>query len=427
MNYTKKEIKQGITIHNINTEKFKTNLYSIFLATPLNKEYVTKNALIAAVLRRGTQNIKSQDLISRKLEEMYGASFDCGIEKSGDNQIIKFYLETVNEEFLPEKEELTKKCIDILLDIVLNPLVENNGFKKEYVESEKENLKQIIESKIDNKRVYSLERCTEEMYKGEPYGLYKYGYVDDLKDITPQNLYEQYKKLISECKIDIFVSGIVENKKINDIISNNNEILKLNERNAVYCINEEKIEVAPDVKEKVVEEHLQVNQGNLVIGMRANCNKENAKFITSVYNAILGGGANSKLFQNVREKESLAYTAGSTYKRQKNVIFIRCGIEIENYDKALNTIKMQLEDIRSGKFTDTDIQNAKKLIKESIISIESEQDTEITYYYGQELSDTPISVAEYISKVERVNKNDIVEIAKEMCIDTVYFLTNRKF
>lgn len=427
MNYTKKEIKQGITIHNINTEKFKTNLYSIFLATPLNKEYVTKNALIAAVLRRGTQNIKSQDLISRKLEEMYGASFDCGIEKSGDNQIIKFYLETVNEEFLPEKEELTKKCIDILLDIVLNPLVENNGFKKEYVESEKENLKQIIESKIDNKRVYSLERCTEEMYKGEPYGLYKYGYVDDLKDITPQNLYEQYKKLISECKIDIFVSGIVENKKINDIISNNNEILKLNERNAVYCINEEKIEVAPDVKEKVVEEHLQVNQGNLVIGMRANCNKENAKFITSVYNVILGGGANSKLFQNVREKESLAYTAGSTYKRQKNVIFIRCGIEIENYDKALNTIKMQLEDIRSGKFTDTDIQNAKKLIKESIISIESEQDTEITYYYGQELSDTPISVAEYISKIERVNKNDIVEIAKEMCIDTVYFLTNRKF
>lgn len=422
MNYTKKEIKQGITIHNINTEKFKTNLYSVFLATPLSKEYVTKNALIAAVLRRGTQNIKSQDLISKKLEEMYGASFDCGIEKSGDNQIIKFYLEAVNEEFLPEKEELTKKCIDILLDIVLNPLVEDNGFKKEYVESEKENLKQIIESKIDNKRVYSLERCTEEMYKEETYGLYKYGYVDDLKNINAQNLYEQYKKLINECKIDIFVSGIVESKKINDIISNNNTILKLNERNAEYSINKEKIDVIPNVKEKIVEEHLKVNQGNLVIGIRANSNKENAKFITSVYNAILGGGANSKLFQNVREKESLAYTAGSTYKRQKNAIFIRCGIEIENYDKALSTIKMQLEDIRNGKFTDTDIQNAKKLIIESIISIGSEQDTEITYYYGQELSDAPISAAEYISKIEKVNKNDIIEIAKEICIDTVYFL-----
>lgn len=424
MKYYKENLKQGITIHNINTEKFKTNLYSIFLATPLNRETVTKNALIAAVLRRGTQNIKSQDLISKKFEEMYGASFDCGIEKSGDNQIIKFYLEAVNEEFLPEKEELTKKCIDLLFDIVLNPLVENNGFKKEYVEGEKENLKQIIESKIDNKRVYSLERCTEEMYKGEPYGLYKYGYVDDLEKINPQCLYQQYKKLISECKIDIFVSGMTDRKKINDIISNNSEILKLNERTANYSNNKEKIDALANIKEKIIEEHLQVGQGNLVIGLRANNNKENAKFITSVYNAILGGGANSKLFQNVREKESLAYTAGSTYKRQKNAIFIRCGIEIENYEKALNTIKVQLEDLKNGNFTDTDIKNAKKLIIESIISIGSEQDTEITYYYGQELSDNPISIEEYISKIDNVNKNDIIEIAKDIYVDTVYFLRN---
>ena len=424
MKYYKNFLKQGITIHNINTEKFKTNLYSVFLATPLNTENVTKNALIAAVLRRGTQNIKSQDLISKRLEEMYGASFDCGIEKSGDNQIIKFYLEAVNEEFLPEKEELTKKCIDILLDIVLNPLVENNGFKKEYVENEKENLKQIIESKIDNKRVYSLERCTEEMYKKEPYGLYKYGYVEDLDDITPQNLYEHYKKLISECKIDIFTSGMVDSQIINDIISKNSNILKLNERVARYSINKEKVEVIENIKEQTIEEHLQVSQGNLVIGLRANNNKENAKFITSVYNAILGGGANSKLFQNVREKESLAYTAGSNYKRQKNAIFIRCGIEIENYEKVLNTIKAQLEDIKNGNFTDVDIQNAKKLIIESIISIGSEQDTEITYYYGQELSDTPMSTEEYITKIKQVSKNDIVEIAKDIFVDTVYFLRN---
>ena len=108
MNYSKTEIKKGITIHNIKTNKFKTNLFAVFLATPLSRENVTKNALITAILRRGTQNIKSQDLISKKLEEMYGASFDCGIEKTGDNHIMKFYLEAINESFLPEKEELTK-------------------------------------------------------------------------------------------------------------------------------------------------------------------------------------------------------------------------------------------------------------------------------------------------------------------------------
>ena len=210
MNYSKKEIKSGITIHNIKTDKFKTNLYAVFLATPLSRENVTRNALITAILRRGTQNIKSQDLISKRLEEMYGASFDCGIEKTGDNHILKFYLEAINENFLPEKEELTKKCIDILFDIIFNPLIEKSGFKEEFLQSEKEKLKQIIESKIDNKRAYSFERCVEEMFKNEPYGLYKYGYVEDLDKINAQDLYEYYKKLINECKIDIFVSGDIE-------------------------------------------------------------------------------------------------------------------------------------------------------------------------------------------------------------------------
>lgn len=424
MKYYKENLKQGITIHNINTEKFKTNLYSVFLATPLSRENVTKNALIGAILRRGTQNIKTQDQISKKLEEMYGASFDCGIEKSGDNQIIKFYLEAVNEEFLPEKEELSKKCIDILFDIVFNPLVENNAFNIDYVESEKNNLKQIIESKIDNKRVYALERCTEEMFKDEAYGLYKYGYVEDLDEITPQNLYEHYKKIISECKIDVFVSGIIDNEKINKIISNNEEMKKINERKAKYNVNVEEEKTDNIKKEKVIEEHLQVGQGNLVIGLKENSNKEDAKFITSVYNAILGGGANSKLFQNVREKESLAYTAASNYKRQKNCIFIRCGIEIEKYEKALATIKKQLEDMKKGIFSEKDIENAKQLIIESMRSISSEQDTEITYNYGQELSDKYITIDEYIEKIKNVTKNDIVEIAKEISIDTIYFLRN---
>lgn len=422
MNYTKKEIKQGITIHNINTEKFKTNLYAVFLATPLTRENVTKTALLSAVLRRGTQNIASQDLISKKLEEMYGASFDCGVEKTGDNQIIKFYLEAVNEEFLPKGEKITKKCIDILLDIALNPLVEENGFRKEYVESEKKHLKQIIESKIDNKRMYALERCTEEMFKDEPYGLYKFGYIEDLEKITPQDLYEYYKKMINECKIDIFVSGIVDSNEINDIIIKNREIEKLNSRKAIYNINTEKTELVEKRETKVVEEHLNVGQGNLVIGLRVNDDKENAKFVVSVYNAILGGGANSKLFQNVREKESLAYTAGSTYRRQKNTIFIRCGIEIDNYEKALNTIRKQLEDIKNGEISDEDLTNAKQLIVESMRSISSEQDTEITYNYGQELSDVYVSIDDYINKINFVSKKDILELAKDVYIDTIYFL-----
>ena len=422
MNYIKKEVKQGINLHNINTNKFKTNLYAVFLATPLNRENVTKNALLTAVLRRGTKNIESQVLISKKLEEMYGASFDCGIEKTGDNHIIKFYLETINEAFLPEKEELDKKCIELLFDIILNPLVQNDGFKPEYLESEKKKLKQIIEGKIDNKRTYSFERCVEEMFKDEPYGLYKFGYVEDLEKITPQNLYQYYKELIKKCKIDIFVSGNLKDTDINNLIENNAEIKALEARTPEYVENKENSEKIPVREEKAVEEKMQVGQGNLVIGLSSNSQIKNEKFVMSVYNAILGGGANSKLFQNVREKNSLAYTAGSTFRRQKNTIFIRCGIEIENYQKALDTIKEQIEDMKNGNFTEEDIENAKKLIVSSVKGISSEQDTEITYYYGQELSDTFTTIDDYVTKINNVTKSNIEEVAKEIWINTVYFL-----
>src|SRR5699024_6016105 len=176
---------------------------------------------------------------------------------------------------------------------------------------------------------------------------------EDLEKINPQDLYSHYKKLISECKIDIFVSGEIENN-INKIIEENSEIQKLNDRDAKYCVNKEISAEKEKKQENVVEEHMQVGQGNLVIGLNINCQNPNEKYIASVYNAILGGGANSKLFQNVREKNSLAYTAGSTFRRQKNVIFIRCGIEIDNYNKALKTIKEQIEDMKNGEFTTED-------------------------------------------------------------------------
>jgi len=198
-----KEIKENIKIHLIQTSKFKTNLIATFLSLPLEKESVTKNALIPAVLKRGTKNLKTQEEISIELENMYGADIDAGIDKIGDNQIIKFYLETLNDNFLPQQENLLEKSINLLLDIILNPLVEKDKFKEEYVETEKQTVKRLIDGKIDNKDRYAFNRCIEEMYKDEPFGIYKYGYIEDLEKITSEELYMHYKELIENCKIDI--------------------------------------------------------------------------------------------------------------------------------------------------------------------------------------------------------------------------------
>lgn len=418
------EIKKGVKVHVIETNKFKTNLFTIFLSIPIERKSVTANALIPAVLRRGTKKLPTQEAISIELENMYGATLDCGIDKIGDNQVIKFYLETLNDSFLPTQENLTKKAIELLIDIILNPLVENNEFKKEYVVSEKNTIKRLIEGRIDNKDMYAYTKCIEAMYQNEPYGLYKYGYIEDLENINERNLYETYLDLISKCKIDIFLSGDLEEQNTIDLIKNNENIKKLQPREDIHIINSEENQIKQEVEIKRIQESKDVTQGKLVIGLDVNCNKPDSRYSTCLYNVILGESATSKMFQNVREKAGLAYSARSTYLRQKNNIFIRAGIEIENYEKALKIIEEQLEDMKKGKFTDEDIQNAKKYMISGIKTVQDEQDSEITYYLGQEISGKQVSFEEYMDKINWVSRGEIENIANNIKINTIYFLRN---
>ena len=170
---------------------------------------------------------------------------------------------------------------------------------------------------------------------------------------------------------------------------------------------------------------MDVNQGKLIIGLDILQENDNDKYTALVYNAILGGTPTSKMFQNVREKNSLAYTASSSFIRQKANIFIKCGIDIPNYKKALEIIKEQLEDMKKGKFTDANIDEAKNNIISTIKFIPDEQDTELMYYFSQELSGYEMSYENYINKVNEIKKEDIVELAKRIQIDTIYFLTNK--
>lgn len=416
-------LKEGIDLHLIKTNKFKTNLLSVFLTTPLNKETVTLNALLPAVLRRGTERMPTQEEISIALEEMYGASFDCGVDKIGDNQILKFYLETINNNYLPQQEDNLKQAINILLEVVFNPVLESGAFKQKYVDSEKANLQQVIEGRKDAKATYALEQCIKEMYGEEPYALYKYGAVEDLEKIDATTLYEQYQSLLNNCKIDIFISGDIGDSVKNDLI-NHQAIKELLEREPQYVINNRESRKKETRQEQTKTESMDIAQGKLIIGLDVLDEQDNDKYTALVYNAILGGTPTSKLFQNVREKNSLAYTASSSYIRQKANIFIKCGIEIENFEKATQIIKEQIEDMKTGDFTEEDINQAKTNIISTIKFIPDEQDTELMYYFSQELSGYQMDDKEYIEKVDSVTKEDIISLAKRIQINTIYFLTN---
>ena len=392
MDYKVKEIKEGIKLHLINNDKFKTNLISVFLTTELNRENVTKNAMIPAILRRGSESMPTQEAISREMEEMYGASFNCGVDKRGDNQVLKFYMETVNDNFLLDSsEKMLEKSIDKILEIIFKPLVKNNSFCNDYVEQEKENLKQIINGKIDNKASYGT------------------------------NLYEYYNQLIQSCKIDIFVSGIIDDG-ISAKIENNPEIKLLKPRKPDFI--KPSLEVTANNNGQVANDSMDIAQGKLVLGLNVNLDSEDQQYDAMIYNSILGGTASSKLFQNVREKASLAYSAGSNYMKAKNVVFIRCGIEINNYDKALDIVKQQLQQMLDGDFSEQDVDIAKKSLIDSIQTIDDEQDTEILYFFGQEFASKILSISDYIDRISRVTRHEVLNVAKRIDIDTVYFLKN---
>ena len=425
MNKKTFEFKDGIKAHLINTDKYKTDIACIILTTSLKRETVTKNALIPFMLKRGTKKFPSQHLLNIELDSMYGANFNCGVDKYGDNIVLKFVIETINNNYALNNENILENNLNLLIDIVFNPLMENGILKSNFLETEKENLKKIIDSKIDNKDLYAFDKCIQSMYGEKGYGLYKYGYIEDIDKITIENLTEYYKWLINNSKIDIFVSGELDCENIKNYLENNENIKSLKPRIGSYVLNNEFTENKPIVeKVNLIKESMNITQGKLVMGL--DILEKNDNYIASclVYNAILGDGANSMLFQNVREKEGLAYSTRSSFIKQKSNIFIRCGIEIANYEKAINTIKKQLDNIKNGFFSDNDIENAKTYLISGIKNIEEEQDTEIVYYIGQEISNINLTIEQYIENIKKVTKEDIINIAKSVQINTIYFLAN---
>ena len=414
-----------IKIKRFENNKFKTNEIAVFVTIKQTKENATKNALIPAVLRRGSANFQNQLEISKKLENMYGASFNCGVDKSGDYIILKFFIETINNEYSDSKENLAQEAFNLLTDIVFNPLVENDGFNINYVKQEKDNLAKIINSKKDDKANYAYQRCVEEMFKNNPYGIYKYGSLQDLEKINEKNLYEYYLNIIQNSPIFIYINGknansinVDENINNNFKIAFNNNSNEYNENDDLQEKNENaEIEALQPIN--IVKEKLDVTQGKLIIGLNAPSKN---KYAVTMYNTILGGGANSKLFQNVREKESLAYYASSRYIRRKNAIIIRTGIELANYDKAVKVIKEQLEEMKKGNISDYELSSAKTLILASLKLIPESQEDIMAFDFDQDVFNENLTFEQYYKKIENITLNEIIDVANQVRINTIYYL-----
>ena len=413
------EIARGVRANLIKTDKFKTNMVGVFFSTPMTLENASINALIPAVLRRGTNNYPTMKDISKKLEELYGAKFDCGISKKGENQVIRFYGEIVNRKFVGENKDIFSEFVDVIKDVIFNPALENGLFKEEYVKQEKEQVKDIIESRKNDKVQYALERCYEIMFEGEPYGVSEFGTIEGVEKINNKELVEAYYNMLKNYQVDIVLAGDITQDEFKNIVAK----FSFEPRTELKIKPAEIVHVD---KVKNTTEEFDINQGKLSLGFRVNIDVNTDDYYKMlVYNGILGGGVQSKLFQNVREKNSLAYYSFSRFEKIKTVMGISSGIEIKNYQKALDTILEQLGDMKKGNISEYEYNTTIKTLENSLNSMRDEQAQMLDFNYTQILTGNNRTLEDIIESIHKVTIDDVVKIAAKIELDTIYFMTGK--
>lgn len=410
-------IKNGVDFRFIKAEKFKTNMISVFLNIPIKRDTVTKAALLPAVMKRGTTKHQTMTELTRYLYDLYSASLRAGVRSKGDGEVIYFTAEYIRDKFIGEN--LTEKIVGIIKEFIFCPLVDENGFKDEYLEGEKVNLKNAIEGLINDKREYVEYKCREAMFSGEGYGMLETGFAEDLPGITAGNLYEFYRDLLSGAKVDIFVSGDFDEESLSLIKT---ELAgAFDARGGEYV--KTKIALPSGSEANKIVEEIHVVQSKLCIGLKCGIDPTSHEY----YGLLLGGcvfGASpfSKLFNNVREKLSLAYYAVSRIERFKSTMFISCGIETKNYQAAYDEILVQFNKMRSGDITDSEIENSKLYLINGFNSMKDGLRTMEDYYLSQAIMDNPGGIDDLIERVKTTSKEEVVAAFNKIEFDTIYFL-----
>jgi len=408
-------INDNITLNYIPMAKLKTTSIGMYIHRPLKKEEASYNAILPHVLKRGNKTLKNTQEIAKYLQDLYGAKFSAGISKKGDSQLLCFEGETISDKYAPGGEALTAGLLKLILDSVFN---QNDTFSKDVFEQERTNSITKIENIINDKRVYAIYRCQEEMAKGDPFSIPRLGYVEDMKKMTIEELYNYYRELILSSKINIYVCGEADLSGIEDAI-----------RTAIsgYCFKNAEMPKSQllKIKDKVndVTERLDVTQGKLAIGFLTDtASTDDDYYKLVVANAIFGGGAQSKLFNNVREKLSLAYYAGSMLDKYKGMLLVNAGIEFDNFKKAYDETLVQLEEVKMGSITDLEIESSKMFLINSLVTTYDDQMALISFYLNQNVAGTNAEIDECIEKIKLVTKEDVARIMNKVHLDTVYFL-----
>ncbi len=416
------EIKKGITLTHIQAEQFKTVSVGVHFHRPLTKKEASANALLTSVMRRGNRKLQDAVSLNRYLQELYGAYFDADVRKKGEDQIVSFTISTVADSYLPAGKACCYDAIKMLFEMILNPQLQGCAFRTDYVEQEKINLINDIKAQINDKRTYTLWRLIETMCKNEAYSIYELGTTEDVEVLTPESLYVQYQTVLTESPIDIFVTG---NANIDEIKSlAESYFAEINPKVTEYP---KTVMYQPKEKCEELTECYDVSQAKLSIGFSTGiAPKDPEYYALMVYNSVFGSGAHSKLFNNVREKLSLAYYASSRLERFKGMMVVSSGIEYQNKEKAEAEIFAQADAMCRGDISDYEMDVSIKSIVNYLRCLCVSSSNLAVYYLGQAISGTNISLEEMCQKIESVTKQDVINVAKKIKPEMVYVMKGKE-
>ncbi|MGD6816099.1 EF-P 5-aminopentanol modification-associated protein YfmF [Metabacillus sp. 113a] len=408
----------GMTVHTIKTDKYKTNTLVLKLLAPLKKETVTKRALLPYVLQRATARFPSTGQIRHHLDGLYGATLFADLTKKGENHIITLRMEVANENFLTEKTPLLEEAIKLMSDILLRPLLNGDAFDESIIKEEKRTLKQRIQAAYDDKMRYSNLRLVQEMCKDEPYALHVNGEMEDADALTAAELYEYYQRVLKEDKLDFYLIGDFCEETAGKMIQTHFTFAANS-----HAYPELEKQVSQKVEEKEVIEEEDVKQGKLNIGYRTNCTyKDEQYFALQVFNGIFGGFSHSKLFINVREKASLAYYAASRVESHKGLLMVMSGIEVGNFDRAVSIIKEQMGAMKAGDFTEEDLDQTKGMIRNQLLETIDTSFGLCEVLYQNAAANAGRTFDELLDGISQVTKEEVVAAASNIQLDTIYFL-----
>lgn len=396
-------------LHIINTNNFKTITIDVNFRRNIKKEDITIRNLLKELMVSSTLDYPSERKLIMQTERLYDLKILSSTYRLGNYSILSFKTRFLNEKYT--EEGMNEESIKFLLDLIFKPKLDTNMDKC------KKKIEKSILSLKDNKIKYALLKLMETT-KDMPYAYNSYGYKEDLDKLTVKDMEEYYHSIISNDIVDVFVVGDVDNNKIKQIFK---EYFK-----ATTFHKEELSVIVPELnkvrKVNEYQEYDKVHQTQLTSLYRlSDITEYERKYVLPVYGELLGGSANSILFDTIREKNSYAYYVNAIVKPYDNIMLVYSGIQKGNEKVVSKLIDKSLTNISKGKFDLDKLESSKKTI---ISSIESSVDNPITIinnYYSKVLVNS-LDIDEKIEMIKKVSKEDIISVSKKISLHTIYLL-----